>query len=231
VAGSVTPSERKGGPPAPEPPLKPPEEPKADPPQSPAGSQQPLQSSGGGVDKGEQGVSKEVHMKLQKRVEELERTLRDTQALLEMRTANPAVMIDDLGLAKRYSASPKLDATGTYNFPVEKPGKPHPPQGYSPRARMPGGYGGATVASEGAQGTKLTLEGMREGADVEGPPFRSQAERRQWLLQEKRRWLVEMRLGKSAPDAVSGTVSSPRLPPLDNKLSSGANMDTIATPR
>ena len=61
-----------------------------------------------------------------------------------------------------------------------------------------------------------------------GPPFRSQSERRQWLLQEKRRWLVEMRLGKTA-DAISGIASSPKLPPL--ALSGGANVDTVATPR
>ena len=28
-----------------------------------------------------------------------------------------------------------------------------------------------------------------------GPPFRSERERRAWLLQEKRRWILEMRSG------------------------------------
>jgi len=98
-------------------------------------------------------------------------------------------------------------------------------EAYSPRQRRPGGVMAPTLSSQEAQTRKYTQSMGEE--DAGGPPFRSQGERRQWLLQEKRRWLVEMRLGK-AGDAYSGATSSPRLPPL---LSNGAQVDTIATPR
>ncbi|KOO26002.1 hypothetical protein Ctob_003310 [Chrysochromulina tobinii] len=44
------------------------------------------------------------------------------------------------------------------------------------------------------------------------PPFRSQADRRQWLLSEKRRWLVEMRLGNTPAEPVALPVE--KLPPI-----------------
>mmetsp|Transcript_72206 Transcript_72206/g.191929 ORF Transcript_72206/g.191929 Transcript_72206/m.191929 type:complete len:679 (+) Transcript_72206:121-2157(+) len=186
------------------------------------------------------GISEAVHMKLQRRVEELERTLRDTQQLLELRMLNPSVMVDDgmggagMGVPQLRPRPQKLDDSGTMLFPpgaASSPayagGGPAPPPGvgFSPRRRKPGGVMAATASSEGAQTAKMGSAATDD--DAVGPPFRSHVERRQWLLQEKRRWLVEMRLGKTA-DAVSGPTSSPKLPPL---LSGGANIDTIATPR
>merc|ERR1712054_56605 len=68
-----------------------------------------------------------------------------------------------------------------------------------------------------------------------GPPFKSESERRKWLLEEKRRWMVQMRLGKmdaygALPDVAS---SQPFLPPIrdDVELHSGMSLDTLATPR
>ena len=69
-----------------------------------------------------------------------------------------------------------------------------------------------------------------------GPPFRSQSDRRQWLLQEKRRWLVEMRLGNIQPEPAAAVS---RLPPISPAagggggatLSNGMNVDALATPR
>ena len=166
-------------------------------------------------------------------LQELERTLRDTQQLLELRMLNPSVMVDDGAAVPQLRARPtRIDDSGTMPFPPGAPmhpayaGGPTPPAGYSPRRRQPGGITAATVNSLGAQTAKYAPSSGED--DGGGPPFRSQMERRQWLLQEKRRWLVEMRLGKTA-DAISGIASSPKLPPL--ALSGGANVDTVATPR
>ena len=55
--------------------------------------------------------------------------------------------------------------------------------------------------------------------------------------QEKRRWIVEMRLGHTMPAAAgistADDVGNTKLPPLGapRVLSSGAQLDTIATPR
>ena len=66
------------------------------------------------------------------------------------------------------------------------------------------------------------------------PPFRSQADRRQWLLSEKRRWLVEMRLGNTPAEPVALPVE--KLPPigrstLEAVLVGGMRVDTLVTPR
>jgi len=257
--------------------------------------------SGGG---GEGGVSKEVHLRLQKRVEELERTLRDTQAVLEMRAANPALMLDDaMGVAmvmgmemgggmaggphppftrrgsttsSVYATKPSTAFSTHPSKSLNAPTPPIPPStaggderagdGYFDRARgegfgtsdlaafgmrppycttppsansfppstahamrprMPGGWAGQTMASEASKTGKVDTS-ITEADKIIGPPFLSQMERRQWLLQEKRRWLAEMRLGKPSTAEVAGVLSPPRLPPL---LSSGASLDTIATPR
>jgi len=66
------------------------------------------------------------------------------------------------------------------------------------------------------------------------PPFRSQADRRQWLLSEKRRWLVEMRLGNTPAEPVALPVE--KLPPISRStleavLVGGMRVDTLVTPR
>ena len=75
-----------------------------------------------------------------------------------------------------------------------------------------------------------------ESGEVAAPPFRSQSDRRQWLLQEKRRWLGEMRLGGGGnPAEASIPAPTPsKLPPIPAggaALSNGIDLATIATPR
>lgn len=129
--------------------------------------------------------------------QELERTLHDTQLLLEMRMYQPSVVIDEnalsLGATKGESPlkSRGRDDTGT-NAPSGERGIGHQEEGYSPRKRQPGGLMAHTASSQDAV-TSKHFSGKDESV---GPPFRSAIERRQWLLQEKKRWLVEMRLGK-----------------------------------
>ncbi len=79
------------------------------------------------------------------------------------------------------------------------------------------------------------------GAVPVGPPWKTQSERRDWLLQEKRKWLVEMRLqGQKPPGGgggggYSGDEGSPDglFPPIAHPraLIGGHQIDTIATPR
>lgn len=135
----------------------------------------------------------------------------------------------------------KLDNSGSLVLPAaDYAALRESPRG--PRAKKAGGAYGATAASlAGQTGKVLPGPAAPEGADAgAGPPFRSQSERRQWLLQEKRRWLVEMRLGKNMTDGLGGPAlqggSSPAtLPPLSGRgggvLSNGMAMDTLATPR
>ena len=69
--------------------------------------------------------------------------------------------------------------------------------------------------------------------------YRRRDWRRQWLLQEKRRWIVEMRLGKTGDATLDGGAgagadgATPKLPQLgaSPRLSNGLATETIATPR
>ena len=67
--------------------------------------------------------------------------------------------------------------------------------------KRPGGTHAATTASLSKRGEKPPGAATREG-DVHGPPFKSQKDRRDWLLQEKRRWIVEMRMAGQADATV-----------------------------
>ena len=71
------------------------------------------------------------------------------------------------------------------------------------------------------------------GEESAGPPFRSQADRRQWLLQEKRRWLIEMRLGGLGSDSqqVASAPKLPPIPPAGHQLSNGMDLNALVTPR
>eukprot|EP00965_Chrysotila_dentata_P015829 524251-Pleurochrysis_carterae.AAC.1 len=98
------------------------------------------------------------------------------------------------------------------------------------RKRRPGGAAAQTDSSSSLQTAKFT-GGATQGADKGGgPPFKSESERRQWLLKEKQRWLVEMRLGKPPSDAEADIGS--KLPQLPGQARvAGMSLDTIATPR
>ena len=103
----------------------------------------------------------------------------------------------------------KLDASGAILLPGGDP---------SPRAT---GHGRKTPGGMSV--------GSNNGA---APPHRSQSDRREWLLQEKRRWLVEMRLGgpgnaAETPTSIQAPTPS-KLPPI---MSNGTDLATLATPR
>ena len=194
-----------------------------------------------------------VDEKMQARVDELERQLAETQAMLY---AQAGAMIGGAGgigvragvgvttegpfgtnfsaptamMAAQAYGGPRLDATG----PLALPGagdpnsyqqsmlSPRPP----PRKRGGGAgiYGTTSSFAAGKSGAGHVV--VASGEELMGPPFRSQADRRQWLLQEKRRWLVEMRLSGSA-DAET------RLPPIPpgQQLSNGMDVNAIVSPR
>ena len=177
--------------------------------------------------------------KLLARVVELERQLAETQALfyaqaaggggrLHAGGANPfgaAEFVPPSGVPPvyAYGNGNKLDASGAFQLPGasgEVAPSPRPPL---PQRKAPGVMG-ATAAHT----TSTALKGSYAGgalAEAEQPPFRSQSDRRQWLLQEKRRWLVEMRLSGGTPtDATGGGVKASRLPPL------GPSGDALSTP-
>ena len=165
--------------------------------------------------------------KLQHRVGELERQLAETQALLYAQTGAPGMHgvrgAGDSPFPGGFAAPAgipggKLDASGAFMMPGETG------QALSPRPplRKKGGGPGSHAASE--------------SGEVAAPPFRSQSDRRQWLLQEKRRWLVEMRLGGGGnPAEASIPAPTPsKLPPIPAggaALSNGIDLATIATPR
>ena len=79
-----------------------------------------------------------------------------------------------------------------------------------------GGVGGGAAVAE-----------SHSGPIEPGPPFRSQSDRRQWLLSEKKKWLVQMRLGGQEMAAAQAGAQS-KLPPI---LSNGMDVNTVATPR
>ena len=115
-----------------------------------------------------------------------------------------------------------------------------PPMPKARKKRRPGGSHAATASSLGAQ-SPLISPRDDSGAVPVGPPWKTQSERRDWLLQEKRKWLVEMRLqGQKPPGGgggggYSGDEGSPdgRFPPIAHPraLIGGHQIDTIATPR
>ena len=171
--------------------------------------------------------------KLLQRVVELERQLAETQALLmastgvQMQGAMHGARGAADGLAAGFAPpagvpAAKLDASGTFLMPVDPAQPAMSPRPPPPRKR--GTHGHAHIDASGAGATP-----------EEQPPFRSQSDRRQWLLQEKRRWLVEMRLGGGSDQSQGIQPPTPsRLPPIPQgsmALSNGANLATLATPR
>ena len=128
--------------------------------------------------------------------------------------------------AMPYGASAAVDASGAFVLPTPGPGygaSAGPPRAAHKKAAA--GPQGSTVSSQhmatkredGSQGRRGG-EGGGANSKVDGPPFRSQGDRKQWLLQEKRRWLVEMRLGRRA-DATDGETDHPpaeKLPPISH---------------
>jgi len=111
------------------------------------------------------------------------------------------------------------------------------------RAKQPGGAHAMTASTAANQNARVHSNNpaLPDGSEADDafysngppqppqPPFKSQSDRRQWLLSEKRRWLVEMRLGNTPAEPVA------KLPPIASPspatLSSGMNVDTLVTPR
>ena len=142
-----------------------------------------------------------------------------------------------------YSLAGRIDQSGTLTlsddalaqFGYAGPCSAHGPNSQAarvPRKRLPGGAQALTASATANQTSKYEPDAA-DTAEV-GPPFRSQSERRQWLLQEKRRWLVEMRLGNAPPEPAAATVEPTKLPPISpagTTLSSGMRVDALVTPR
>jgi hypothetical protein len=97
------------------------------------------------------------------------------------------------------------------------------------------GVQASTASSMLSVSSKVGAPTPPDGAPpAQQPPFRSENERRQWLLNEKRKWIVEMRLGHALPEGDEKAVD--KLPPISSHghghvLMSGAALDTVATPR
>ena len=139
----------------------------------------------------------------------------------------------------------RLDATGSFAIPggggadggggggggpYYQPGMlaPRPPPG-PPRKK--GGAAGAHGATASYTSNKMGAGTVVvAGDEAAGPPFRSQADRRQWLLQEKRRWLVEMRLGGAEGITPPSPSKLPPIPP-GGQLSNGMDLNTLVSPR
>jgi hypothetical protein len=201
--------------------------------------------------------------RMMKRVADLEQQLAETQALLYAQAAGAQASVamgaaiggagGGVGAPGAFLSGgvngPKLDATGAFCMPVAAPegaggGYGHVGAGQhtmlSPRLlrkKAPGGAHAVTSSYHAAtaSGRIGGNVGAGEGGECAGPPFRSQAERRQWLLQEKRRWLVEMRLG--AAEQATGAIQAPtpsKLPPIGPggaMLSNGMDVAALVTPR
>ena len=118
-----------------------------------------------------------------------------------------------------------IDGPALFDYPHE------PIEPRAARKRAPGGVTAMTASSAHAQTGKVlsSTDGDAPPEGEFGPPFRSQSDRRQWLLNEKRRWLIEMRLGNVEPD-----VPPSKLPPLSRvgaTLSNGMSVAALVSPR
>ena len=168
--------------------------------------------------------------KLLMRVIELERQLAETQKLLYAQASAASVrgggdggpfggnFAPPSGVPTSYAlGAGKLDASGAFMMPSGDAAQSYAAQLISPRPppRRKAHGGGQGVTSSFAAGTVGKVAGGGGGDGVVGPPFQSQADRRQWLLQEKRRWLVEMRLGGGGGDGTNAPSNTPaRLPSI-----------------
>lgn len=201
----------------------------------------------------EAAVDRSVDQKMQARVDELERQLAETQAMLYAQAGamvgGPGTMGVRSGVgvtmegpygtnfsaptsmmaAQAYGGA-RIDATGALALPgagdpnsyQQSMLSPRPP----PRKRGVGAgiHGTTNSYTAGKSGAGHVV--VASGEELVGPPFRSQADRRQWLLQEKRRWLVEMRLSASAD-------ADTKLPPIPpgQQLSNGMDLNSMVSPR
>jgi len=178
---------------------------------------------------------------LRARVAELERKLSDTM-LYVARIEKAAISGPGGGGASGGRRGAEMDGPfgGGFAPPPSTGGIDGPPlfdyphEPIEPRAarkRAPGGVTAMTASSAHAQTDKVlsSTDGDAPPEGDFGPPFRSQSDRRQWLINEKRRWLIEMRLGNVEPD-----VPPAKLPPLSQAgatLSNGMSVAAFVSPR
>ena len=190
-------------------------------------------AGGGGVAAGDAET-----LELQVRIIELERQMAGMHALLLQRSPQMAPQMTPqptavAGGRAPYSVSATFDATSadappssalftsqSHHAPNSSPRSTHKRMGMATRredtgrGRCGGEAGGA--ARGGAAGGDAAVGGATGSARGDGPPFRSHVDRKQWLLQEKRRWLVEMRLGRraDATDVETDYPPAEKLPPI-----------------
>ena len=100
----------------------------------------------------------------------------------------PSPVANAANLSVNYSLSCPPPQIGEPTFTPLSPREPN--------KRRPGGAHAATAASLGSQSARRAPRGKGEPEEeaAPGPPFKSDKERRAFLLQEKRRWVVEARL-------------------------------------
>ena len=103
-----------------------------------------------------------------------------------------------------------------------------PPQApRPPNSRRPGGALAATAASLASE-HEMRAEGSsgRKGeGEVPGPPFKSDKDRRAWLLHEKRQWIVAARLAKR-DDATEAAADNGKLPAIN--VGRGSSLDPLS---
>ena len=65
----------------------------------------------------------------------------------------------------------------------------------------------------------------RDGSPAHGPPFKTDKDRRAWLLHEKRQWIVAARLAKR-DDATEPPADSGKLPAIN--VGRGSSLDPLS---
>ena len=109
--------------------------------------------------------------------------------------------------------------------PKSSPHGAKPPQAPRP-TRRPGGAQAPTassLSSETIAGVEST--GRNGDGEVQGPPFKSDKDRRAWLLHEKRQWIVAARLAKR-DDATEAAADNGKLPAIN--VGRGSTLDPLS---
>jgi len=195
-----------------------------------AGNGKPTDASGGAGDAAATAAQNAAQEKLQHRVSELERQLAETQALLYAQAGAQGIRGPADGpFAPGFPPPPGVPHAGSINTT----GDFQMPDGGAAPQYQPMGGSGLTPRPppRSKNGSRSSAVGGGGNA-AQAPPFQSQSDRRQYLLQEKRKWLVEMRLGGGGD---GGEIPTPsKLPPIPSggaALSNGTDLATLATPR
>ena len=101
-----------------------------------------------------------------------------------------------------------------------------PPAPRPPNSRRPGGAQAPTAASLASEHfPDVESSGRKGNGEVQGPPFKSDKDRRAWLLHEKRQWIVAARLAKR-DDATEAAADNGKLPAIN--VGRGSSLDPLS---